>query len=213
MRFPLHPVYSVQNGAADRFIISPEVPFFNSRTEDFGVPASNRVCAGIRCGAGSLSRAGQSFFLYEKSVERESDFLRGRRPKVCTDLTPPLFRPSKALQIMGIQGESLPDAPPAAHLRIRRSRIPRYVVSRRTAERETASRGLASRRVLRGNKEKEQSFMDCSFCKRDGVCLSSQAVASQVFSTQVSLTSVFGMGTGGSSPPSTPSCAFALRVS
>ena len=143
MRFPLHPVYSVQNGAADRFIISPEVPFFNSRTEDFGVPASNRVCAGIRCGAGSPRHAGQSFFLYEKSVERESDFLRGRRPKVCTDLTPPLFRPSKALQIMGIQGESLPDAPPAAHLRIRRSRIPRCVVSRRTAERETASRGLA----------------------------------------------------------------------
>ena len=37
----------------------------------------------------------------------------------------------------------VPDAPQAAHLRIRLRRIPRCVVSRRTAERETASRGLA----------------------------------------------------------------------
>ena len=44
---------------------------------------------------------------------------------------PPLKKP---LKIMGIQGESLPDAPLAAHLRIRRSRIPRCVVKRRTAE-------------------------------------------------------------------------------
>ena len=36
-----------------------------------------------------------------------------------------------------------------------------------------------------------------SFCT--GIALSSQAVASQVFSTLMSLTSVFGMGTGGSS--------------
>ena len=34
--------------------------------------------------------------------------------------------------------------------------------------------------------------------------LSSQAVASQVFSAQVSLTAVFGMGTGGPSLQSTP---------
>ena len=26
-------------------------------------------------------------------VLRESDHLRGRRPEICTDLTPPLFRP------------------------------------------------------------------------------------------------------------------------
>ena len=45
--------------------------------------------------------------------------------------------------------------------------------------------------------------LQTSFC--DGVYLSSRAVSSQVFSTLVSLTSVFGMGTGGSSPPSTPS--------
>ena len=37
-----------------------------------------------------------------------------------------------------------------------------------------------------------------------GVYLSFRAVASQVLSAQVSLTSVFGMGTGGPSPLSTP---------
>ena len=90
--------------------------------------------------------AGGSFFLYEKSVLRESDSLRGRKPEVSTDLTPtPFSAPKKALQIMGIQGESLPDAPPAAHLRIRRSRIPRCVVKRRTAEtRDSVSRPCRS---------------------------------------------------------------------
>ena len=38
--------------------------------------------------------------------------------------------------------------------------------------------------------------------------LSSQAVASQVFSAQVSLTAVFGMGTGGPSPQSAPTYYF-----
>ena len=37
-----------------------------------------------------------------------------------------------------------------------------------------------------------------------GTALSSQAVASQVFSTLMSLTSVFGMGTGGTSSPLAP---------
>ena len=41
-----------------------------------------------------------------------------------------------------------------------------------------------------------------AFCV--GTALSSQAVSSQVLSTLVSLTSVFGMGTGGSSPPLAP---------
>ena len=45
------------------------------------------------CGAGSTPHPGGSFFLYEKSVLRESDCLRGRREEVRTDLTPPLFRP------------------------------------------------------------------------------------------------------------------------
>src|SRR5699024_12534676 len=37
-----------------------------------------------------------------------------------------------------------------------------------------------------------------------GIYLFSQAVSSQLSSAQVSLTSVFGMGTGGASPSSTP---------
>ncbi len=37
-----------------------------------------------------------------------------------------------------------------------------------------------------------------------GIDLSSQVVANQVFSTRMSLTSVFGMGTGGTSQPLTP---------
>ena len=45
------------------------------------------------CAAGSTPHAGGSFFLYEKSVLRESNSLRGRKPEVCTDLTPNPFRP------------------------------------------------------------------------------------------------------------------------
>ena len=40
-----------------------------------------------------------------------------------------------------------------------------------------------------------------------GIYLFSQAAARQVSSAQVSLTSVFGMGTGGPSPQSTPTMA------
>ena len=42
------------------------------------------------------------------------------------------------------------------------------------------------------------------FLREAGIYLFSQAVSSQLSSAQVSLTSVFGMGTGGSSPSSTP---------
>ena len=42
--------------------------------------------------------------------------------------------------------------------------------------------------------------------------LSSQAVASQVFSARVSLTAVFGMGTGGPSPQSAPTILTAFAV-
>ena len=45
------------------------------------------------CGERTTPHTGRSFFLYEKSVLRESDSLRGRKPEVSTDLTPPLFRP------------------------------------------------------------------------------------------------------------------------
>ena len=53
-----------------------------------------------------------------------------------------------------------------------------------------------------------------SFCV--GIDLSSRAVSSQVFSARVSLTSVFGMGTGGPSPsltPTFPGELFILRLS
>ena len=43
-----------------------------------------------------------------------------------------------------------------------------------------------------------------------GIFLSSRAVASQVFSTSTSLTSVFGMGTGGPSLSSTPTILFSV---
>ena len=47
------------------------------------------------------------------------------------------------------------------------------------------------------------------FFKREvGIYLFSQAVSSQLSSARVSLTSVFGMGTGGTSPSSTPTVSF-----
>ncbi len=61
-----------------------------------------------RCGTESIPHAGGSFFLYEKSVLRESDSLRGREKEVCTNLTHPFSALKKALKITGIQGESLP---------------------------------------------------------------------------------------------------------
>ena len=51
------------------------------------------------------------------------------------------------------------------------------------------------------------------FFKREvGIYLFSQAVSSQLSSARVSLTSVFGMGTGGTSPSSTPTVSFFLRM-
>ena len=44
----------------------------------------------------------------------------------------------------------------------------------------------------------------CLLLREAGIYLFSQAVSNQLSSAQVSLTSVFGMGTGGSSPSSTP---------
>ena len=56
---------------------------------------------------------------------------------------------------------------------------------------------------LRRNIETQQVMS--LLCLLDvGTYLSSRAVARQVLSTQVSLTTVFGMGTGGPSPPSAP---------
>ena len=57
------------------------------------------------------------------------------------------------------------------------------------------------------NKEIDIKNRDCekiTVSLSVGIYLSSQAAARQVFSAQVSLTSVFGMGTGGPLPQSTP---------
>ena len=59
------------------------------------------------------------------------------------------------------------------------------------------------------HKEKHTDFSVCFLCV--GAFLFSRAAARQVSSAQVSLTSVFGMGTGGPSPQSAPtilSCDF-----
>ena len=50
--------------------------------------------------------------------------------------------------------------------------------------------------------KKERRFFFVLFCV--GIALFSRAASSQVFSALMSLTSVFGMGTGGPSPPMTP---------
>ncbi len=76
-----------RNPPAIRF--APGPPPFNKGGKKF-----LRLTEAVQtlCGAGSTPHAGGSFFLYEKSVLRESDYLCGRKPEVCTDLTPPLFR-------------------------------------------------------------------------------------------------------------------------
>ena len=48
------------------------------------------------------------------------------------------------------------------------------------------------------------------FLREAGIYLFSQAVSSQLSSAQVSLTSVFGMGTGGTSPSLTPANALTV---
>ncbi len=62
----------------------------------------------------------------------------------------------------------------------------------------------------RTKKEREESFRFPLFCV--GVYLSFRAVTSQVLSARVSLTSVFGMGTGGPSPLATPTIEFAFSA-
>ena len=59
------------------------------------------------------------------------------------------------------------------------------------------------------NTKKERRFLFVLFCV--GIALFSRAASSQVFSALMSLTSVFGMGTGGPSPPLAPT--FLLRFS
>ena len=57
-------------------------------------------------------------------------------------------------------------------------------------------------------KKKHPVAMTGCFFKSAGINLSSRDVAIQVFSAPVSLTTVFGMGTGGTSPQSTPAILF-----
>ena len=54
------------------------------------------------------------------------------------------------------------------------------------------------------NKVKQKDPSNWTGLFHVGIALFSQAVTRQVFSTLMSLTSVFGMGTGGSSSPVTP---------
>ena len=63
--------------------------------------------------------------------------------------------------------------------------------------------GFPLERVVRHAKNPRGNILE-GFFRDAGIYLFSQAVSSQLSSAQVSLTSVFGMGTGGTSPSSTP---------
>ena len=62
----------------------------------------------------------------------------------------------------------------------------------------------STRYILRFKITKKPLNSEWFFCLETGIDLSSRAVSSQVLLAQVSLTSVFGMGTGGTSPLQTP---------
>ena len=64
--------------------------------------------------------------------------------------------------------------------------------------------------LLAAKKRSEKNSQTASLCWH---YLSSRAVASQVLSAQVSLTTVFGMGTGGPSPQSTPTISISTDPS
>ena len=58
--------------------------------------------------------------------------------------------------------------------------------------------------IIKPNRREKRTDDDSSVLFYVGIYLFFRAVTSQVLSAQVSLTSVFGMGTGGPSPLSTP---------
>ena len=92
----------------------------------------------------SRTQGGAFFFTKKAYCGSQTLCVAGSQKSVQTQ-PHPFSALKKPLKIMGIQGESLPDAPLAAHLRIRRSRIPRCVVKRRTAEtRDSVSRPCRS---------------------------------------------------------------------
>ena len=93
---------------------SPAYPFFRKekiqpyrRRRDYDAESPGRVLlrSGLSARRGLVLRteykgisaphAGRSFFLYEKSVLRESDSLRSRSQEICTD-SPPFFPPLKS---------------------------------------------------------------------------------------------------------------------
>ncbi len=99
---------------AFRRVDRPPTRFFVKKKfiPTYGAESTTQKASSVLC-AGSLVRRREyparrrELFSLRKSVLRESDSLRGREREVCTDLTP---KPFFALKIMGIQGESLPDA-------------------------------------------------------------------------------------------------------
>ena len=95
---PWIPVFFGVGGGDGRLRPSPclaDAPFVVDRPPTHFLVKKKFIPIG---GAETTPHAGGSFFLYEKSVLRESDHLCGRRKEVCTDLTPTPFRPSKALK-------------------------------------------------------------------------------------------------------------------
>ena len=63
---------------------------------------------------------------------------------------------------------------------------------------------ILARRAVLDIQEKRLRISSEAFSVQVGDYLFSRAVSSELSSAQVSLTSVFGMGTGGTSPSSTP---------
>jgi hypothetical protein len=87
------------------FVKKKFIPTGGAETATQKVP-SVFCCAHAFCGTGSTTHAGGSFFLYEKSILRESDYLRGREPEVSTDWIPPLFSAlKKPFKNYGFQGD------------------------------------------------------------------------------------------------------------
>ena len=106
-------------------------------------PVSVVVLRPELCAAQEVPRTQEGAFFFTKKAYCVNQTLCVAESRKSVQTQPPLFPPLKSPSNNGIPKGRVHDAPPAAHLRIRRSRIPRCVVSRRTAERETASRGLA----------------------------------------------------------------------
>ncbi len=122
------------------------IPAMLPLTRGHGVPAPNRVCAKTPVWRRKYPARRRELFSLRKKHTAGIRLSVWQTFGSLYRLDPPLFSAlQKPFKLIGIQGESLPDAPPAAHLRIRRSRIPRCVVKRRTTEtRDSVSRPCPS---------------------------------------------------------------------